>query len=219
MRSFMVDRTGEGPYRSAFEQSLEVFGRADPAQMAHRAGADHDPGSSVIRLSSLGYPLEVSHPFGDVTFRGTGERPIWQWQLVTLNYLGRADGTPLSGRLTAFRDLEGGWVFQEPFVRHTLSRLAERVLEEHIPALRWALQELGGQLIDVGDVGADLPLFPRFPVTVVCWSGEDEFPSSANVLFDSTANHYLHTEDASAAGSIIISFLNHLMDEREGGRF
>ncbi len=212
----MIDRTGEGPYRAAFEQALEVFGRRNPAEMARRSGVEYDPDHSVMRLSSLQQPMAVTHPGGEVTFRSTGKSPVWQWQLVTLNYLGRADGIPLSGKPVAFRDLEGGWVFQEPFARQTLSRLAQWVLSENLPALRRAFRTLGGTLIDIGDVGAKLPFFPRFPVTVVCWSGEDEFPSSANVLFDRSANHYLHTEDASVVGSLVVNFVNHLMDEASG---
>lgn len=34
-----------------------------------------------------------------------------------------------------------------------------------------------------------------------------EMDGSANLLFNASANHYLHTEDITALGSIIISFL------------
>ncbi|MCL6560367.1 MAG: DUF3786 domain-containing protein, partial [Firmicutes bacterium] len=39
------------------------------------------------------------------------------------------------------------------------------------------------------------PFFPLVPVTYVLWLGDDEFPASGTVLFDSTASTHLATED------------------------
>ena len=37
--------------------------------------------------------------------------------------------------------------------------------------------------------------FPRVPIIMIFWSGDEEFPPEARILFDSTISTYLSTED------------------------
>ena len=37
--------------------------------------------------------------------------------------------------------------------------------------------------------------FPRVPITLVLWRGDDEFPPDGNILFDRSISDYLTTED------------------------
>lgn len=216
MLPFMMRRGEPGPYMAAFEHSLATFTAKDPGEMAHRGGGRYDPGEETIVLTSLNQELEVSFPDGEVTFRGTGLRPRWGWELVVLNYLGRADGTHLSGDLISFRELEGGRAFHQAFTRYTISRLAELAVEDDFEIVRRACSKLGGDFIEIGDVGARVPFLPRFPVTVILWAGDEEINSSANILFDRTANHYLHTEDVSAAGGLVVSALAGFIEQGPG---
>jgi len=42
---------------------------------------------------------------------------------------------------------------------------------------------------------------------VKIWMKDEELPGSANILFDSSANHYMHTEDIALAGELVVEFL------------
>ena len=45
--------------------------------------------------------------------------------------------------------------------------------------------------------------FPRVPVTLVLWRGDDEFPPEGNLMFDSTVPDYLTSDDTHALCEII----------------
>lgn len=210
MFSFMQENDDPGPYCSAINHSLEIFAQKDPVQMARRGGGMYQPENSRILLPSLGQLLQISYPDGEVTFKGTPKQPLWQWSLIATNYLGRAEGTPLSGELISYRELDGGYAFYPAFLNQTLTRLS-RMAEEKDPAnLNNACLQLGGELHGRGDAGAKLNFFPHFPVHVIFWKGDDEVAASANLLFDRTANLYLHTEDVAVVGSLVVYFLGQL---------
>jgi hypothetical protein len=47
-------------------------------------------------------------------------------------------------------------------------------------------------------------VLPRLKLAVVMWSGDEEFPPQAHVLFQETAPHYLMTEGLAIVGSLLI---------------
>jgi hypothetical protein len=52
--------------------------------------------------------------------------------------------------------------------------------------------------------------FPKMPVVVVIWLGDEEVPTSANVLFDANAGKILPTEDISVVGATLCRWLTKL---------
>lgn len=210
----MTGHDDPGPYQAALDESLEKFTAGDPEEMAANAGAEYDVNDSTIVLSTLNQVLRIEHPTGEAAFRGSDRSPLWQWKLIVLNYLSRADGTPLAGNLVAFRELDGGTAYHGAFYANTVNRLARVVRMDNLDNIKQVCRELGGAPVDIGDVGATLLFLPRFPVTLTLWAGDDEMPSSANILFDASANHYLHTEDASVVAGMIVDFVVRMV---EGG--
>jgi hypothetical protein len=65
----------------------------------------------------------------------------------------------------------------------------------------------GAQPLSVGDVSFSLPVLPRVPVAVVCYQGDDEFPSTAQFLFDAAATHYLPTDALATVGGRLTRLL------------
>jgi hypothetical protein len=52
---------------------------------------------------------------------------------------------------------------------------------------------LGGRQLDIGQASVEIAAFNLVPITYILWL-DDDFPASANVLFDETANNYLNAE-------------------------
>ncbi len=206
----MQEKRDPGSYKGAMENSVKILTQKDPVQIARWSGGMYRPDFSSLLLSSLGQLLQVELPQGEVYFKGTQQKPLWQWRLITTNYLGRAHGTPLAGNLISFRELEGGGTFLPAFQKSAIARLVKIAEENSIADINNACLQLGGELGSRGDAGALLHFYPRFPVTVVFWKGDEEIVSSANLLFDETANHYLHTEDIAVVGELVAYFLERL---------
>ena len=78
-----------------------------------------------------------------------------------------------------------------------------------------AAAALGGQPADYGDVAVTVSGFPRVPVTVVLWRGDEEFPPDGNMLFDGSVMDYLCTEDVNVLSESLAHRLVRLL--KEGG--
>lgn len=115
-------------------------------------------------------------------------------RILILHYLLNAMGTRPSGRLAAFREMPGGDIYVAPFTARTIKPLAA-VFGSNGRALVQAGLELGGHVAQVGHHSVTVNALPRVPITLAVWEGDDEFPASASILFDSTAPDYLSTED------------------------
>ncbi|MBS3886699.1 MAG: DUF3786 domain-containing protein [Dethiobacter sp.] len=177
-------------YEKAYLESLLEFSKKDPALMAELAGGVC-PGGDSVEISFMGQLCRVAHPDGKI------ELPAWpdlhhEEQILILQYLAGASGLPCRSSWLSFLDLPGGPHHFVPFQKEALIPLAKAFANQPHSFLP-AAKSLGGVQIDLGHLGAVLPVFPRLPLAVLLWTGDDEFPASANILFDAVAQTYLST--------------------------
>jgi hypothetical protein len=63
---------------------------------------------------------------------------------------------------------------------------------------------LGAVPVEIGDFGMDFPVFPHIRIQLVLWSGDEEFPPDATILFDESVQRILPAEDiAVMSGSLV----------------
>jgi hypothetical protein len=108
-----------------------------------------------------------------------------------LDEYSRATKKPLAGKQVKFREFPGGIAYENAFNRKAVDPVAKTFgcSERFIDA---ALL-LGGRQLDIGQASVEIPAFNHVPITYILWL-DDDFPASANVLFDETANNYLNAE-------------------------
>lgn len=207
MHSYMVEKGHWGTYARTMEYSVGIFASKDPLAMARNSGTIYDPAGSTFLFQTFGLDITVSYPEGKVRFRGTDKSPIFGLSIPIVNYLVRADGKPLTGRLISYKELENGHVYYKAFQREAIDRLADWIPGKSPEILGAAISDLGGEFIGGADIACRFSFLPRFPVILKLWLPDDEMGASANILFDSSANSYLHTEDIAAAGELAARFL------------
>ncbi|MCL4516212.1 MAG: DUF3786 domain-containing protein [Firmicutes bacterium] len=186
-------------YDAARELARKSLGEGAPEEMARRAGvlfrrkdSNREEGSFLVPY--LGEEYQVFFPAGAVEKVG-GTGPVSPAdQVPLLHYLATASGAPLSGKAISFKELWGGQIYIEPFNRRALNPML-KAFGTKSPELLEAARPLGGRKASQGDISVTVPVFPRVPVTLVFWEGDEEFPPSGTILFDNTANGYLPTED------------------------
>jgi hypothetical protein len=123
-------------------------------------------------------------------------------QALLLYYFNIADGVPLARRWISFSELPDGRFYNQAFQGYTGLHLA-RVFNNDQGAFENAAKALGGEAYSLGDASFGFRALPCVPLMVVFWRGDDEFPSSVQILFDAAASHFLPTDAYAILGSTL----------------
>lgn len=195
-------------FQIALDRTRTDWAATDPARAAARAGCTLTPEGVIVPYFGRSY--RVTHPEGIVT--GVVEpQPLTaapaqppqsahiSINIVVLHYLLTADGTSPADRWLTFRELPDGLFYAQAFAGHAEGLLAQK-FGANLDGFRHAAQALGGAVLDLADAAYRFTAFPRLPVAVLVWAGDEDFPGQARVLFDAHAGHYLPTEDLSGIG-------------------
>lgn len=193
----------------ALALARERLKAAAPSDVAYRSGARYQPekgASAYFELRCLNRPFQVTYPDGLVLQSDTRKPPGYALQLLILHYLVHADGHPLSGRWVAFRELPDGLIYDQAF-RARVEPPLLAAFGSNLERFVGAAKALGGYKLSFGDVAFMFDALPRLPMAVIFYAGDDEFPSAVSVLYDSSAGHYLPTEDLAVLGGLLVGSL------------
>ncbi len=198
-------RTPEETYGPALEKAQKALPEVDPVRQAAHAGVvfearDALAGSFLVPFFNTMY--DVPWPAGKVRQTDDGSEADMASRILLLHYLLTADGTVVNDRWIAFRSLPGGLGYDAAFQARANMRLA-RAFGSDRAAFKAAAQALKGERLSFGDASFVFRVLPRLWLAVVLYLADDEFPASANVLFDASASHYLPTEDLAVLGGIL----------------
>lgn len=193
-------RTPEETYGPALKKAQSAFPHLDPLETAARAAVTYDDGR--FQVPFFGTMYHVHWPEGTVQQVADQEKVDVATRILILHYLLTADGTPLAAEWIAFRSLPGGLGYDAAFQGRANLRLAHAFGTDK-QAFENAARALGGERLSFGDTSFSFRLFPRAWLSIVLYLADDEFPASANVLFDAAVSHYLPTEDLAVLGGML----------------
>ncbi|UCC28171.1 MAG: DUF3786 domain-containing protein [Candidatus Bathyarchaeota archaeon] len=116
---------------------------------------------------------------------------------------GYADARPMpeSTRLVSFAQLSGGRSYQNAFIQRVV-KPTENFFASKTSRLYHAAKLLGGERLGFGDYSVRIYSLPLVPITIVLWVKTPEFPVSASILFSSSANYCLSTEQLAMLGEL-----------------
>ncbi len=201
----MKQRTPEETYGPALDKAVADLQSLDPWVVALRSDTQHislTETSSQIGVRFWGADYVVRYPEISVEEAETGVEPPIAVKILILHYLINADGTLLADSWIAFRELPDGRVYDAAFRRRANLRLAQ-VFGRDLDGFVAAAEALGGTRLTYGDASFLFNIFPRLRLAAVLYLADEEFPASANVLFDAAASHYLPTEDLAVLGGML----------------
>ena len=178
-------------YRVAYDALRARLAGRDLAGVVERSGA-RALGPDRIGLRCLGREYVITYPDG-VVLEADGEPAPEHDAILLLLYLTESTGRDLDGEWVAFEQLSGGAGYSASFRGRVVLPLA-RAFGSRPGALLSAAASLDGEPLDLGDASVRLPALPRVPLAYVVWGGDEEFPASANVVFDASVEGYLDAE-------------------------
>ena len=173
--------------------------------LAERTGSSYQaigPGRGEFRLSLFNSPVVVIFP-GLIGFdaQKDDELPL-PVQAVLAYYFHTGDGAPLTGHWISFADLPDGRTYNQAFQGYSGDELV-KIFGMNVERFRVACEQSGGVAISIGDAAYSFYALPRLPLLVNYWCGDEDFPSSCKVLFDSSIDHYLPTDVCAILASML----------------
>jgi len=189
-------------YVAAKKLAVEKLASESIEVLTGRSGFEQ-AGADAFRISFLGKNYSVSYPEFDFSVEGDDakEVPI-QEQVLMLHYLLAPEGEP-SGNWVAYREIPGASFYFSAFVKRAVDPLKKR-FGQNVSLLEKVSGKLGGKAIDAGDAGFEFSVFPRVPIQLILWEGDDEFPPEANILFDDTIGDLLSPEDIAWLAGMLV---------------
>ncbi len=193
-------------FEIAFEDAWKELVEQDFADVAKKSATEFDESEQVFRIKFMGEEYLVRpDETAVVSVDGEFTNPFYAFLIV--HYLIGAKDVPLADEMISFRELYGGDVYYLAFknraievIRKSFGSRPEELVQKGI--------EMGGEEASLGDYSVRIPVFPKLPLTIVIWLGDEEVPTSANILFDKTAGEHLHTEDIAAIGEYLAKRLS-----------
>lgn len=200
-------------------KQLKEAGLSDLEELAGVKVFKDDAGRDSIKVDYLGKPVSIIVPEMTITCRpedwtDLGGDVKLQEEIFILHYLLDASGKLPSGKVIPFRSMDGGMAYDSVFQGRTVNRLkgafggCEDLLIE-IGAL------FGGEPSDMGNVSIKLRVLPHVEIAIILWKGDDEIPSSGNILFDDSILAYLPSEDSVVMAEAVVSRIVHILKNRK----
>ncbi len=195
-----------------FSQRVDELRRglthSDPNNLAYKTATQYQPdahNAGTFRFAYWGQETALSFP-ALVARQADRELP-WIDQAMLLYYFSTAAGaaqagSALDGRWISFAELPNGRFYNQAFQGYTGQSLA-RFFEENKQRFEHAATGLAGAPYPLGDASFTFQALPRVPILVVMWQGDEDFPSSFQVLFDAAASRYLPTDGYAILGSAL----------------
>jgi hypothetical protein len=198
-------------YKLARERLAEI---KDIELQCRKSGARYLPEENSIVLAHLNRNYKISLTDDEVSLVDSAEAVPLRDKILLLHYFTRARGTPLSGKMITYKELQEGINYYPTFFKRAIDPIVNNFKDKPEKLLEIA-STMGGRMAEYGDCAVTIKAFPYVLLTIVLWRGDNEFPPDGNILFDSTIPDYLPTEDVTILCEVIAWKLVRLL--RTGG--
>jgi len=190
-------------YINAKKIAVDELSKKAIDKIAGRSGFETQ-GENTMRVPFLDRLYRVGFP--DFGFQDEADEkkeiPI-QEQVLILHYMMGAGDSKLTGNWIAYREIPGASFYFSAFVKRAIDPL-KKVFGQNISGLVKAAKSIKGVAIETGDAGFEFYVFPKVPLRLILWEGDDEFPAEANILFDEVVGQILSPEDAAWLSGMLV---------------
>ncbi|MDR3364300.1 MAG: DUF3786 domain-containing protein [Clostridiales Family XIII bacterium] len=211
-----------------FAHYLALYEAADPLEIAGRTGLVYDAGSGRFAVTLVGTAYYVNHPAFLAVEEAVADGPAAETQKTTsplcscdgvlrrpyeeillLRYLIGGRYVPYGGKRLSYAEMPWGNVYLSQFKGRVVSRLAREFGKDPASLARAArsVPGLRHELLGGCDAGVRFEFLDNLYMSILLWEGDEEFPPSAQVLFDDNFRYAFTAEDMAVVGDVAIGTL------------
>lgn len=195
-------------YEKVYARFQDWFVKCPQEDIIKKIGGEFD--EKNLSLSFFGERCRISRGTGEITGEGEREIPVTE-RLTIMHHLRYCKSFAEEGsKMVPFREIREAAVFERAYERSALEPLKKHFAGRPQELLKAGL-ELGGIREKYGDVSLTLHAFPKIRLTYIFWDGDEEFPPSANILFQDTIAQWTHPESVPTLAQIGTERLIHAL--------
>ncbi len=177
-----------------------------PQRIAAATGAEFTPGQDgqgEFHLHLWEREILVSYPEFVAREAETGGELGTAVQALVLYHFLTSSGAAGTGRWISFSELPDGRFYTQAFQGYTGRELLAHFGDE-MERFETAALAAGGVPLPLGERAFAFRMFPRVALAIVYWRGDEDFPSTYQVLFDASTADHLPTDACAIAGSMLV---------------
>ena len=192
-----------------FAHYKELFTAVSPKDVTARlSDVSWDGAEFSVRL--LGREYRIAHPDYDIRTVDGGSLPPLPVQTFLLRYLMESKDVAWGGTWKTFREMPWGELYITPYTGRVLTRAAF-TFGTRVDAFRKACEAMGAVKLSHGEAGYQFDLIGGYRMQILVWSGDEEFPPNAQVIYTDNFAEGFAAEDRVVAGDILISTIKSCM--------
>jgi hypothetical protein len=190
-------------YINAKKIAVEALSRV-PFETISKQTGFASPTENTFRIPFLDRIYLVDYPRFEFKDSATPDKEIpLQEQVLILHYMLAGEMPPPARHWISYREIPGAAFYFGAFVKRAVEPL-KKVFGINIAGFSKAARKLNGAEIDNGDAGFEFRVLPGVSLQLIIWSGDDEFPPEANILFDNDIGQILSPEDVAWLAGMVV---------------
>jgi hypothetical protein len=199
----MPKKTG---YESAVRAAVEKLGKVNLADRCSRLGLT-EPRDGILKLRAFGMDMVLQVPDFELILVESNKSAKISDRILVLHYLLCDLPVQETGELISFRQMDSGQFYWPAFLSRSVRPLVQRIGND-LELLKKNLSRFDWGPVSLGDFAARIHAIGKVYVTLIYRIGDEEFPASADLLFDSSIKRVYPTEDAAVlAGRICLGII------------
>ena len=183
----------EQAYELAYKLACKQLAGMSVEELCRKTGVQSADSSEII-IEYLNQSYLITLPDIEISLTDSDEEVPLKDKILILHYLTSTKSTPTSNKLITFKQLPGCASYFSVFHQLAIKPLLNHFGKEP-ELLIDAAAKLGGYKANYGDASVTINAFPRVPITIALWRGDEEFVPNGSIMFDSTISDYLSAED------------------------
>ena len=179
-------------------EAWKEFSSLDPLEVCARVGVSFNDSLQLYTVSSFGQDIFISLSRQEIFSDSPEGKSLigireYFFDLSVLWYLISAQNISLTNNLVKPSAVPGGQIFVKGTHVLPLDAIAQKFNQQRELFLAVG-SKYGAIETDHGDVAVKLLPFPRVPVYLILWFGDEDFSPSGQLLLDSTCSSHLSTD-------------------------
>ena len=194
------------------ENFRAVYSEIDPHEAARRCRIAYDSGKERFEISIFGASHYLSFPQGILTDADGNETSEYAVLTLIFRHLTEFCYRQPQGRLLSYREIPWGEVFFPNFSVTCIKDLAD-FFGSDLNSFHLAMSRIPSVKTDMGDASFRFSFIEDYGITFILWESDEEFPPSAQILFDDNFPYAFSAEDIAVIGEIAVSKIKGLLQK------